>query len=530
MSLKNRKYRVGGLCVLALSCVVAAGGCAFLLDTDELKEGTGATGGAAGQAGTGGVAGNAGTAGTGGTGATGGTGGGAGQAGAGGTGGEPPRTCSNDNPFECMEQPIDDPCTKDWCDNGTCQRIDHVGDGLVIETDAINLETADEIGPPSLTVDTDGNFYVGFWYRNAADTGVAIRKHFPNPNVGPLVKQLNIVFPELESFHSSPAIAADGNKLLIAVAATKTTSESGMLKMELKLTDLTPGVGDVPVLLDLDDYSDFPATLVAPRISASGVQRLAIWPFHGDIRLRGWTAAGSATRYPLGVTNLVPLPGPTSQPFGAVVEASDKLMVWTKDDAALDTELTSGSGTRLGLTSSAVEPQNINAPMFSLVSWSSKDSEGKAELRLGAADCSSSKCLAETFEEPGIVATEGMRPAVSVRKENTSDNFRRVALLYAIHSRMSATEASAGLVLNLFQLDLNNPDAQTPFEELAYNPPVALVEDVGDVVPADPEKSPYKGTAIAVHPNGEIMIVWVYQPEGESASLRSRRYRMDTCQ
>ena len=537
MSLKNRKYRVGGLCVLALSCVVAAGGCAFLLDTDELKEGTGVssggTGGAAGQAG---AAGNGGAAGTGGTGAT---GGGAGQAGAGGTGGEPPRTCSNDNPFECMEQPMDDPCTKDWCDNGTCQRIDHQGDGLVIETDTTEiLANQAEIGPPSLTVDDPGNFYLGFYARNTAtsDAEVVIRKHPSNPNAATVRKELRIVFPELASVHSSPAIAADGDKLLIAMAATKTSSESGMFKMELRLSDLMPGAADAPVLIDFDQYDGYPATSAAPRISTSGVKRLAIWPYQGEIRMRDWTATGSAEHYALGtsqVSNLVPLPGPASQAFGAVVEAkvsgSEKLMVWTRGETSLDTEFDGTPGTRLGLAASAVESPKITDPIVSMVSWSSKDAAGKADLKLGFAACSDAICSAQTFTEPGIVATEGMRPAVSVRKENTSDNFRRVALLYAIHQRVSATEASSGLILNLFQLDLNNPDAQTAFEDLAYNPPVALVEE-GGTVPADPEKSPYKGTAIAVHPNGEIMIAWVFQPDGEPATLRFRRYRMNTCQ
>jgi hypothetical protein len=165
-----------------------------------------------------------------------------------------------------------------------------------------------------------------------------------------------------------------------------------------------------------------------------------------------------------------------------------------------------------------------------LVAWAHVDDSGVASLKLGAAVCGGTDCTAQTFQAPGIVATEGMRPALDISREDASINLRRVALLYAAHGKDAVEpKAVSALVLNLFQLDMSELEAETPFQELPYNPPVSLVTEPDLDAPADPLQSPFRSTAIAITPGGAIMMAWVYQEEAGPASLWIRRYRLDAC-
>lgn len=529
MIASDRRRSLSGMAVAMLfGSVLAAGGCAFLLDTDELKEGTGAstggTGGVAGAAGGGGVAGTGGSAGLAGTGGT-----------AGAAGGTP---CDPDDPLACIESP-DDPCTKDWCENGFCRRIDHVGEGLIAESEIVDvLGNQEAIGPPALVTDTEANFYLGFWHKasGTAPGEIEIRKHPANPNASTMRKTLPEIFSDVTAMHSSPALFADGTRLSIAAAITADDGP-GMQVMEADFDLTKPALSTDPTMLDPDTtYGGFPSQ-TAPQIGLRGLQRVAIWPFQGDIRMRGWSQLGTAEVYDFGTTtqamNLVPLSGPSSQAFGAVVEAtisgSEALMVWSEGEDSLSTQFDSNPGDRLGLAVAPIEGKTAVESVMSLVGWSRVNDGGAAEFKLGVAGCDPAECGAETFNDPGITATSGTRPAMSVRKEYSSANLRRVALAYAIHERSEPNQASTALVLTLFRLDLDQPDLEVPFEELPYNPPVVLVTDlVGS--PDDPRLSPFRHTAIAVHPGGKVMVAWVHQPEGQLATLRYRRYRLQACQ
>lgn len=550
MRIRHPGRRTAGLAALGLLALVTVGGCAFLLDTDELKEGTGTaaagSGGVAGQGGTsgsGGAAGFAGTAGMGaaaGQGGSGGGGGTAGTGGGGGAGGEAPRTCSDDSFLDCIEQPVDDPCTKDWCDNGVCQRIPHAGEGLVPETDAtLVLDGQYEIGPPTLTIDGAGNYYLGFWHRvdTASEPEVVIRKHPVLATAAVERVTLREVWPELVQVHSSPALAPYGDDLRVALAATTDNLEHGMVAVELKLDDLSKPISiDGLDVLDQDSgYVSFPATEAAPRIALHGLQQNVIWPFAGDIRYRAWTALGDATVASFAgasATNLVPLPGPVTQKFGAVVEAnvagSEKLMVWNEGETTLNTEFDGTPGERLGLAAAAIEAKKATDPAISLVSWAYKDASERAHLKLGFADCDANACTAQTLGSTGNLS-EGMRPSGMVRKEGSSDRLRRIALVYAVHAKLSETEAASALVVNLSRFDLDKPNEDIPVDQLPYNPPLSLVTPLDLQVPADPEDSPFRATATALAPDGKLMVVWVYQKPGGAASLWYRRYRMSVC-
>ncbi len=520
---------------LVLLGLSLAGGCAFLLDTDELKEGTGAAAGGSG--GTGGSAGQAGSGGeTGGTGGAAGIAGASGSAGAAGTGGEPPRPCTDaEGFFQCAEAPEDNPCTKDWCVDGACQRKAHVGQGMVPQGAAVRVEENQyEIGPLSLETD-NANFYLGFWTRSqvGGPDKVTVRRHDTNPNLAATARSLDQVYPDLTTFYSSPALAPTTGGLRVAVAA-RSGSQDGMHLLTLKAGDLT-AQGN-PERIDFGSYNQFPSRVTAPRIGRHGTGHVVIWAFEGNILMREWTGSG-IDFFELGVdddvTNLVPINGAATQAFGAVAEAkvglSEKLMVWKEGEASLAKEFDSASGTRLGLAVAAIEPAT-GTQFGNLVSWAHVNDSGVASLKLGAAVCGDTDCTAESFQSPGIVAAEGMRPALAVSREDASATLRRVAFLYAAHGK-DPVEPSAvsALVLNLFQLDMSTPNAETPFEDLPYNPPISLVTEPDLDAPANPLESPFRSTAIAITPGGSIMMAWVYQEEGGPASLWIRRYQLATC-
>ncbi len=523
---------------LVLAGLSLAAGCAFLLDTDELKEGTGAStggsGGAGGSAGQGGSAGEAG--GTGGAGGTGAAGIG-GSAGAAGTGGEPPRACTDvEGLFECMEAPEDDPCTKDWCEDGFCKRAVHVGQGLVPEGAALRvLQDQHEIGPLALETD-NANFYLGFWARQTAGqpAKVFVRRHDANASTATIARTLDQVYADLTTFYSSPALAPTATGVRVAVAA-QSAAQDGMHLLTLKASDLT-AQGN-PERIDFGSYDQYPSRVTAPRIGTLGPAQVVLWAFEGNILMREWTGS-SIKFFGLGtddnVTNLVPINAAATQPFGAVVEAkvgtSEKLMVWKEGETSLATEFESASGARLGLATAPMAPVVADTPFANLVAWAHVDDSGKASLKLGAALCAGTDCTAQSFQAPGIVAAEGMRPALDVSKENDSATLRRVALLYAAHGQDPVQpKAVSALVLNLFQLDMSDLEVETPFQELPYNPPVSLVTEPELDAPTNPLESPIRSTAIAITPGGAIMMAWVHQEEGGTASLWVQRYRLDAC-
>jgi hypothetical protein len=406
---------------------------------------------------------------------------------------------------------------------------------MVPQGGAVRVEEGQyEIGPLSLATD-NANFYLGFWARSE-DGGAAkvtVRRHDTNPNLAPTARSLAEVYPALTTFYSSPALAPISTGLRVAVAARSGTQD-GMHLLTLKTSDLT--VLEDPKRIDYGSYNQFPARDTAPRIGTHGAGQVVIWAFEGNILMRRW-AGTDVDFFELGtdddVTNLVPISGTATQAFGAVVEASvgvsEKLMVWKEGEASLAKEFDSESGARLGLTAAALEPAT-GTQFGNLVSWAHVNDSGAASLKLGAAVCGDAGCTAESFQSPGLVTTEGMRPAISVSREGSSATLRSVAFLYAAHAQDAvAPKAVSTLVLNLFQLDMSNPDAETPFEDLPYNPPISLVTEPDLDAPVDPLQSPIRSTAIAITPSGSIMMAWVYQEEGGPASLWIRRYRLEAC-
>jgi len=447
-----------------------------------------------------------------------------------------PRTCTDSEGFfECVEAPEDNPCTKDWCVNGTCQREAHVGQGMVPLGAAVRVEENQyEIGPLSLETD-NANFYLGFWVRSqdGGPAKVTVRRHDTNPNLAATTRSLAEVYPTLTTFYSSPALAPVATGLRVAVAARSGTQD-GMHLLTLKTSDLT-SLGD-PERIDYGSYDQFPSRVTAPRIGTLGTGQVVLWAFEGNILMRRWTGT-EVDFFPLGVdddvTNLVPINGGGTQAFGAVVEAklgqSEKLMIWKEGETSLAKEFDSASGARLGLATSPIDPAT-GTQFANLVSWAHVDDSGVASLKLGAAVCTDTVCTAESFQSPGIVATEGMRPALDISREDSSATLRRIALLYAAHGRDPVEpKAVSALVLNLFQLDMSNPNAETPFEDLPYNPPISLVTEPDLDAPVNPLESPFRSTAIAITPGGAIMMAWVYQEQDGPASLWIRRYQLETC-
>jgi hypothetical protein len=433
-----------------------------------------------------------------------------------------------------MEAP-DDPCTKDWCEQGVCKRKVHEGQGLVPEGDAVRLLQGQyEIGPLSLETD-NANFYLGFWARSdgTGQAKVTVRRHDANPNSTAIVRTLDQVHSELTTVYSSPALAPTTSGLRVAVAA-RSANQDGMHLLTLKSSDLT--TAGTLERVDFGTYSSFPSVVTRPQIGMNGTTQVVAWTLDGAVRLRRWTGSntdfftfGSADT----VSNLVPISGSATQAFGAVMEASigasDKLMVWKEGESTLATEFDSEAGARLGLASTPLEA-DVGGPYVSLVAWAHVTDDGRASLKLGSAGCTAATCTAESFQAPGIVSTEGMRPAIAVRRENASDTLRRLAFLYAAHAKGSTgTTATSVLVLNLFRLDLDDLNAEVAFEDLAYNPPISLVTTPDLAAPANPLESPFRSTAIAITPGGSIMMAWVYREEGGTASLWIRRYRLNTC-
>ncbi|MCU0692274.1 MAG: hypothetical protein MUF54_12815 [Polyangiaceae bacterium] len=481
---------------MAFALALVAGGCAFLLDTDSLQEGKSTAGGD----------------------------------------GWP---CADDS--SCFETPTDDPCTKDWCDpvSKLCRRIPHKGLALRAESPGHDelISSQAEIGLPVLTTDADGNFYLGYFARQAqgGEGDVRLVRLADNANAPSVNVRLAQVTNGIGTGHSSPGLEIVANRLRVAVAGTLSAAgqgEAGMYRFQLEKDSLTPPVQGVDqMLLDKDPaYASFPARLTAPRIVRHGSRDLVLWVHQGAVFTHDWATADTTSNSfsLINATNAVPIAGGIGFKFGAVVEAessgSDGLYIWTEGKNTLTVQLDSNSGTRLGLASAALHPKAPTSPTLNVVHWAYHQAPEPPQLKLGGALCDLSKCTAQSFGAAAAEVAGGLWPSVDIITPDISADQRRIV---AVHSFISNNVAA--LLLNAYEVDAADLAKKIPLEDLAINPSMVRVTEPQPIDDNLPSSSPYGPTAVATTSKGKIVVAWVHhRPSGE-ASLRTKRYYLDKC-
>ena len=542
-----------GVAAAVVGIAVTAAGCAFLLDTDELKKGTGGEAGSGGSAGSGGVAGMAGAGGAAGIGGAAGAAGAAGVGGTGGAagagGGEP---CSVDNPFACIESPKDDPCTKDWCDpaTSTCRHKPHAGYGLRPYGAATQvLANQNTIGQPTLIADGDAGFYLGFWHKQSATApGQVMLGRFPSEfNLPGSTQDLHDAYGDLESLISSPGltIGTGGRLRIIAsgVANDGTITQVGMFKMDLDKADLSvPTIGAVsPKIVHTDPgyATAFDPTRTRPYLVHHDNADVMLWAFNGGLLVQTWGAIQEASPLAFGstkVTDVVPIRAFAATPtpkFGAILSTtasgSESTRIWTEGSSTIGETLDPTAGPRFGMAAAPLEPQHANEGTTNIVTWSLQPAAKMPSLKTGGVGCTGQDCSGQSFMGSGSDDGSGIWPSMSIERLGSSTTLRRFAFSYALHVQTDQQIANV-IVLSLFQLDVTDLNQEIPFEDLPINPPMSFVNEPDFDVQMDASTSPVKATAVAMTPGGKVMLVWVEKKATGTASVWARRYSLDLCQ